>query len=267
MTENSSKARRIRCKNCGYSVPNSLQICPTCGANLEAKPVAFARLGILILSLGVLYVGYLAYQQINEPIAQPVQSLTSTLGTETETATVTPALTDTPTLEPTATPTDTPTVTPTNTPSPTPTQTFTPTPEPTSTPAPPTNTPNAPTPKPTPTVRFDTLTIIGPENNVRFEKDTIVRLEWEPVGTLADDEWYAVRLTWVENGGQNFGGVDTRDTFWHVPQEQYYGRADRETNRAYTWRVFVEKAVRNSNSSQTAIPISLPSETRTFFWE
>ncbi|MEM7030353.1 MAG: hypothetical protein AAF629_12355 [Chloroflexota bacterium] len=265
MNEKVSKPRSIRCQNCGTRASNHLQVCPTCAADLEASPFPLYRLGLILAAIAVIYVIYLGVQQANGVLLQASQQVAGAINPPTETPTATN--THTPTLVPTDTPTNTPTVTPTHTPSPTPTETNTPTPEPTATPAPATSTPSVATPTPVPTVRFDELLIIGPDDGTRFERDRPVILEWEPVGPLDDDEWYAVRLNWAEGAGQGFGGIDTRDTFWQVPIDQYYGRANADTGRAYQWRVFVEKAVLDEEGNQVAITISPTGEAKTFFWE
>ena len=120
---------------------------------------------------------------------------------------------------------------------------------------------------PTPTVRFDEIIILGPDDGQHFETEREVLLEWAPVGPLGKDEWYAVRMNWQEGAAPAFGGTNTQDTFWIVPPEQYYGRANAETNRAYNWHVFVEKATEDNNGDIVNIPISVISEERTFFWE
>jgi hypothetical protein len=92
-------------------------------------------------------------------------------------------------------------------------------------------------------------------------------LEWEPVGPLALNEWYAVRLNWTQDGQPAYGGTNTKDTYWPVPPEQYYGRPDPSPGRIYTWHIFVERVIDDGQGNSTGVPISQPSESRTFSWE
>ncbi|NIP23292.1 MAG: hypothetical protein GWO38_05585 [Phycisphaerae bacterium] len=268
MGQYSNKQRIIRCKQCNNPSPSELKVCVNCGSTLEPKPFPFLSLGLTILIVGALFFGYI---KINPVIQQTTQEIAEVVNPPTPTPT--PTNTQTPTLVPTATstntPTHTPTATPTNIPSltPTSTATATPTPEPTLAPLQPTNTPAPPTPTPTPTVRFEAITLLSPKNGERFERDKELVLEWEPVGPLGKDEWYAVRLTWTQNGGPAYGGTNTKDTFWVVPPNQYYGRADASTGRKYEWRVFVERAVLDESGQTKGIPISPASEIRVFLWE
>jgi hypothetical protein len=275
MESDSEKPKIIRCKNCGSKSPDNLVVCATCGADLEAKPFPYLVLVLTVLILGGLYIGYVKIRPYAVALAEQSQTIATEVvsAVNPPTDTPTPTATRTPTLVPTATPTDTPTVTPTNTatgtPSPTATATVTPTPTPgpTNRPAQPTNTPEPPTPTPTPTVRFEEVILLGPEDRERFERGKELILEWEPAGPLARDEWYAVRMTWQQEGRMAFGGTNTRDTFWVVPPEQYYGKADLSTGRVYTWHIFIERSLLGEDGQTASIPISPTSESRIFYWE
>jgi len=273
MKKSTNRPLIIRCRNCGTPSPSHLQVCATCGANLEPKSFPVFRLSMGVIAVMILYFGY---TQLTPIVAQTSQEVANLINPPTETPT--PTSTHTPTLMPTPSPTSTPTQTATGTPTHTPSPTTSPTPSlaptntttPTSTatPAGPTHTPAPPTPTPTPTLRFESIAIIGPEKGEHFEREKQVVLEWEPIGPLGKDEWYAVRMTWTQEGEAAYGGTNTRDTFWVVPPERYYGLADLETSRAYEWHVFVEKAVLDETSNTTVNrPISARSETRTFYWE
>jgi len=258
------RPRIIRCKNCNALAPKDLQVCSSCGANLKAAPFPFFSLGLLIaIVLGAVF----AFVKIEPVVKQQSEVVAEALNPPTNTPTVT--VTHTPTLAPTATPTKTPTKTPTPTstatPTPTPTETptETPTPEPTR-PNAPTSTPTA---TPTPTPRFEAITLLGPPDGEHFERDKRIQFEWEAPGELADDEWYAVRMTWLQGGERAYGGTNIKEIFWVVPVEQYYGLADLGTGRVYEWRVFVEKVTSNEDGEKTGTQINDPSETRTFFWQ
>ena len=263
-----NKPRIIRCKHCNRPSPNNLKVCIHCGSNLEPKPFSFLGLGLTILITGALFYGY---AKITPMIQQTSQEVTNLVNPPTPTPTLT--MTHTPTLAPTPTstniPTSTPTATPTHTPTPTPTDTATATstPQPTRAALQPTDTPAPPTPTPTPTVRFAVINLLGPKDGERFERGKELALEWEPVGPLGKDEWYAVRLTWIQEGAAAYGGANTKDTFWIVPPSQYYGLADASTGRKYQWQVFIEKVILDASGQTKGIPISPPGEVRTFLWE
>ncbi len=256
-------SRIIRCKNCLAAAPDHLQVCPVCGANLKPHPFPYLSIVLwAVVAIAIIGGAFALAPTVKHQSRQVAEFINPPTPTPTLTATFTPTLiptaTNTPT--PTSTPTPTPTTAPTNTATPTPTET--PTPEPTR--------PNLPTATPTatatPTPRFGAIVIVAPDDGVQFTGGQPVILSWEPAGELADDEWYAVRMNWLENGERAFGGTNTKETSWQIPPEQYYGKADQGTGRVYEWYVFVEKVVVNENGEKTGEPMSPPSETRTFFW-
>ena len=189
-----------------------------------------------------------------------------------------------PTLTPTVTATETPTATPTptHTPTPTSTRTATPSPAPTDTPtatptvaASPTRAILAETATPTlaatPTqaLGFAAPVLVSPTDGEIFAgADQLVLLRWEPVGLLADDEWYAVRLSWSENGvfGQR-GGNNVKETEWQIPADFYWGKPDQETGRAYEWYVYVERVTVTEDGQRVGQPASPRSEPRVLYWQ
>lgn len=255
--------RVIRCKNCRAAVPGHLQVCPVCGANLEPHPFPYLPIVLWAVAAVLIIGGAFA---IAPAVKHQTRQVAEFINPPTDTPT--PTATFTPTLVPTATNTPTPTQTPS--PTPTPTATATATPTPTETPTPEPTRPNLPTSTPTPTAtptpRFSAIIITAPDDGVQFTGGQPVILSWQPAGQLADDEWYAVRMNWLENGERAFGGTNTKETSWQIPREQYYGRADQGTGRVYEWYVFVEKVTQNENGEKIGEPMSPPSETRTFFW-
>lgn len=99
--------------------------------------------------------------------------------------------------------------------------------------------PPTPGPSPTPTV---TSPPPGPQllypvaNDVIEPPDSLVTLQWTAVKTLADDEWYMVELTDLDNvDGLPYRGF-TRDTAFHVPGS--WRPAVEETHRLQ-WRVSI----------------------------
>ena len=87
------------------------------------------------------------------------------------------------------------------------------------------------------------------------------------MGPLAENEWYAVRMTWTQERELAFGGTNVKDNFWVVPPEQYWGLADQFTGRKYEWVVFVEAIVTDENGQQKGVPVSEASNPSTFLWQ
>jgi hypothetical protein len=99
-------------------------------------------------------------------------------------------------------------------------------------------------------------------------KAQLVVLRWQPTGILAEDEWYAVRISWTENGVfSQRGGNNLKEASWQIPAEFYWGKADHETNRAYEWYVYVERVTETDDGQRVGEPISPVSETRTLYWQ
>jgi hypothetical protein len=87
------------------------------------------------------------------------------------------------------------------------------------------------------------------------------------MGSLKKNEWYAVRLNWLQDGRLEFGGTNIKDNFWIVPPDQYWGLADQFTGRKYEWVVFIEEIVTEDDGSQVGRPVSDVSESLTFLWQ
>lgn len=255
---------RIRCRVCSHVAPGTLQTCPHCGANLAPKPWPFLQLSLVVVILtGVLVAAW----QLGPTLVSGADRVA--LWVNPPTATPTPTATFTPTF--TATPTPTATASPTATP----TGTFTP--APTDTPVLPSSTPPpavasqkptaTPTITPTATPRFGQPVILGPDNGKIFVRDAEVALKWQDMGPLADNETYAVRLSWLENGQVSFGGTNIKQNYWLVPSEMYWGLADQSTGRQYEWFVFIEAITTDANGQQVGQPVSPVSETHNFLWQ
>ncbi len=89
----------------------------------------------------------------------------------------------------------------------------------------------------------------------------IAILKWESVGPLADDEWYAVRLIFLQQGQTVYNGDRSRVTEWRVPDRLYY-QADGPALE-YRWFVFVER----DNPDGSVAQLSPESERFVFRWE
>jgi hypothetical protein len=214
-----------------------------------------------------------ASQRSPTPTPLPTEPATATPATG-PTPTETPMPTATP--SPTPAPTDTPTLTPTpaeEVPTPTPiiiVVTATPTPEPpptvrrapTDTPVPPAAEETEPTSpaEVTPEYKYPAPVLLEPPNNGKVQGSLCI-LKWEPVGTLADDEWYALRLVYLQQGQPVYQGDDIKATDWRVPERFYY-QADGPALE-YRWYVTVER--KNADGSTT--PVSPRSEEFVFRWE
>jgi len=260
---NPARPGNIHCRVCGRSAPGDLHTCPHCGAYLERKPrpVLQFSLGVVII-LGLFF----GIWQLGPTLFGRVEQVAYNINPPTPLPTATFTPTHTPTLTPTPTPTFTPTTTPTSTTTPAPTPTNTATPQPTAAPvrAQPTHTPE---PTPTPAPRFGKPVLLGPDDGTLFGRDAEIVLKWADMGPLAENEWYAIRLNWLENGQLSFGGTNIKENFWIVPADQYWGLADQSTGRKYEWFVFIEAITPNENGEQIARPASEVSDTLSFLWQ
>jgi hypothetical protein len=108
--------------------------------------------------------------------------------------------------------------------------------------------------------------LIGPENEYEFfEGDaTTIILQWEPVGPLAENEWYQVTLKFFQQGEIQYKGDRLKETEWQVPAF-FWGQADKP-ERAYYWDVAVIQVNKEPDGNETIIERSPPSETQTFYW-
>jgi hypothetical protein len=186
-------------------------------------------------------------------------------------------MTPVPTLTVASTSTATPGVTPTEAPGPTSTQaptstpvvivvTATATPEPPATDTPvPTDTPEGGVPPEpivteTPGFKYPAPALIWPEDG-SLAPGIINILQWESVGTLADDEWYATRLIFRQQGQLVYEGDRVKIPEWRVPDRLFYAADGPDLE--YTWYVFVER----DNADGSVTKLSPDSETWVFTWK
>jgi hypothetical protein len=265
-------ARRvIRCGVCGHVNRGTRTVCVSCGADLAPRPFSFLigkgkylRWVGLLLVVVALVAGVAQIRAAVEDRADEVVSFFMPTPTATPTVTGTATATYTPTATPTVTPTDTPVPTPTMTA----TSTLTPTATAAAPAAAPTDTPT-PVPTETPLPRFRAPVLKGPKDGEIFiGRNQMIVLSWEPAGQLGADEWYAVRLSWAEGGVfEERSGNNLKETFWQLPADLYWLKADQETGRAYEWYVFVEKTLETETGEKEGESLGPPSEKRTFFWQ
>ncbi len=125
-----------------------------------------------------------------------------------------------------------------------------------------------PTSIPTPfsALRFPAPGLIGPENERKFFEAGVAKiiLQWEPVGPLAENEWYQVILSFFKLGEIQYAGDRIKETEWQVP-EYFYGQAD-QPERAYYWNVTVVQVDQHPDGKEMSIARSPQSETWTFYW-
>jgi predicted nucleic acid-binding Zn ribbon protein len=265
------RTKKVRCLHCGQQASAALTICPHCGAKLRHS--VWPQVLQLVVVLAVLGLGLVLTPVISRGLREvklasralprvklppvdlpgfsfliPSPTLTST---PTATPTVTRRLTYTPTATGTATPTATATVTPTEIESPPP---ETPTPTPTL------------APTATPTLVFAAPLLLGPEDGKVFvgEAEKIV-LQWESVGMLAKDEWYAVSLRYLQGGQLQYSGHQVKERKWQLPAEFFFAKAD-PPDRAYQWDVTVVR-VESGPKGEIGTDISPRSASRTFYWK
>jgi len=259
--------RQIRCRVCSRRARVSLKICPHCGADLEAKPfpvlpVSFATIIIVVLTYGI---GQWGSTLLND--AEQVALLINP-PTATSTPTTTPTFTPTSTATPTSTPTETATPTPTFTFTPIPpTTTATPTETPTEAPPGVPTATDTPTITPTPTPKYGKPQLLGPEDGTIFGREQQLMLQWENMGPLAPNEFYAVRLTWQQDGQLAYGGTNIKENFWIIPPDAYWSLADEFTGRKYEWYVYIEEITTDEAGQQVGKPVSEVSDTLSFLWQ
>ncbi len=224
----------------------------------EAGSGLLAALGLAGDSVGI--------EATGEAEAAALESTPALGDSPLPTPTLPPTLTPTP-LAPTDTPipsTDTPTPSPTETPRPTdtpiPTDTVEPTPTETPIAAEPSETPT-PESTPTPGLKYGVPVLLEPKDGFDFIRGNTIELGWQPVGELAPDEQYAVRLVYPFNNEITYQGANIKETVWTVPPS-LFGQIDPPENR-YEWFVVVERL----NEDGSGTPISPESERRSFTWK
>ncbi len=250
-----------RCPYCKEEIRVGLSLCPHCGYELGRRRLSWwLAIGVsgAVLAMAGLAVYFL-------PLNLPSLSLPTLVSIASPTPmevflppTATP---EPPTPPPTETATPVP---PTPTATATPTETALPTATPTR--VPPTSTPT-PTPTEPPAFKYEAPHLITPVDQAEFRGiNTEIRLQWEPVGSLAEDELYTISVRFVGREGQiEYRGDRVREkTTWRVPEE--YHNIASLTERTFEWDITVVREVINPDGSVEGIPLSPTSETRVFYW-
>ena len=250
------------CPRCKGEIRAGLAVCPHCGEELGIRRIPWkiiASLGGVILAAIVIYgvlsivplpidvpfVAALPSPTPTEVILPPTATATETArpptATRTATATFTPVITATATLTVTAT------APPSESPAPTETLTATLT--------------------ATPGFKYAAPELIEPEDETGWPEDrspvfsagSFIELRWERVGTLAEDEWYAIGIIYADRNGDP-ARLDrwVKDTIWQVERDLYDLVGGDHTVR---WSVTVV-----SDAAGEGVAISPPSETWMFHW-
>ncbi len=122
---------------------------------------------------------------------------------------------------------------------------------------------STPTPEPV-TIKYGKPQLIGPEDGlITAGQFAEVFLEWEPVDSLADDEYYDLTIMHVFADQPEYWGTATRDTRIQLSPDIGVGRAGGD--RFYWW-VTVRKANSAPRPGSLDLPLSPQSEARTFSW-
>jgi hypothetical protein len=112
----------------------------------------------------------------------------------------------------------------------------------------------------TPTFKYPAPVLLEPVNHGAVQGKLCI-LKWEPVGPLADDEYYALRLVYLQQGKPVYQGDQLKITDYRMPERFYY-QADGPALE-YKWFVFVER----SNADGSTTQLSPESETFAFRWD
>jgi hypothetical protein len=254
------------CPRCKREIRAGLAVCPHCGEDLARRRIPWKLLGSVGGLAVVAIVAYAILTLVPLPFSLPFVATAPTF-TPTEvilppTATFT-ATPRPPTATPTATATYTPIITETVTVTATTTLTPTMSPSPVQT--------DTPTPTETPGFAYAAPRLIEPEDQSNWAPDhplvfsygARIELRWEAVGTLAENEWYAVALTYTDSQNEPAVGQGgwTKETSWLVEGDDLYNLLGGD--RIVKWSVTV---VRDRSNTGDGVNISPPSETWTFRW-
>jgi len=137
---------------------------------------------------------------------------------------------------------------------------------------PPTPTQVVPTPQPTATptriaIKYPAPKLLGPANRMAFgtTADPPI-LKWEPVGELANDEYYSVLVVRYYPAGNPVYWTSglIKENQVTLPEGVGYGKADHDE---FYWWVTIHKATKTTPDGKPDGPsISPKSEVRMFFW-
>jgi hypothetical protein len=251
-----------RCPRCKSEIRVGLAVCPHCAEELDKRRIPWKLIGSLAGLAGVATVALLVVTLVPLPFNLPFVAIgpsptpTEVLVPPTETPTETPWP---PTATPTATATATPVVTATATLTPTVAAGATATPweSPVSS-ATPTEIGTE-----TPGFRYAAPRLVSPADGEQFNGSRApIVFRWESVGTLADNAWYSIKLSYEGKDGKIKEDVNwTKDTSRQVGGNIYDSLG---ADRQVSWNVTVFS---DAAGSDAGVAVSPPSETRSFVWQ
>jgi tetratricopeptide (TPR) repeat protein len=115
-----------------------------------------------------------------------------------------------------------------------------------------------------PTYKYAAPALVSPQNESVFQGQlTEIVLKWDPVGSLASDEYYDVTVMHYQADKPQYWGGSVDATEWQVPPEAGYANA---ANDRFFWWVTVRRKNTASGPGQLDLAVSPPSDTRTFYW-
>jgi serine/threonine protein kinase len=123
-----------------------------------------------------------------------------------------------------------------------------------------------PTPKrPVTSIKYPAPQLVSPAEDAHFAgRFSEVFLEWQPVGPLAQDEYYDVTLQYIFGDEFVYWGTATKENRIQLTQDIGVGQAGGDRFR---WFVTVRKANTAALSKNNIdLPLSPQSEIRTFVW-
>ncbi|MGB3903516.1 MAG: hypothetical protein WBB22_01200, partial [Anaerolineae bacterium] len=119
------------------------------------------------------------------------------------------------------------------------------------------------TPTETPAFSYEVPQLVGPADGEQFSGS--IQLRWQPVEMLGDDEWYSIRLSYVDRNGERIDGVvawaKNKDIPWPVGEDLYDVLGG---DRMVNWSIAVVSGVPGAGEE---VPVSPPSDTWMFRWE
>jgi hypothetical protein len=114
------------------------------------------------------------------------------------------------------------------------------------------------TPMPTPEMKYGPPILALPENGAQFGPGYDAVLEWQPVGELAEDEYYDVQVCW--NNRSECWGQYQQGTSWTFPSFRRGAAIDER----YYWDITVRVQTGDTRNGPSDPPISPQSETWVF---
>jgi hypothetical protein len=109
-------------------------------------------------------------------------------------------------------------------------------------------------------------TLLAPADRQEFQEDAEIVLQWEPVGELPADAYYAITVAYSHFGETWHDEVPwTRETSWTLSEHAYL--LDLADNGWFEWSVQVMRQTgEDADGKPTGVPLSRTSEVRMLVW-